>query len=77
MSSGPTATGETCIEVTKRGRINIDIRRKDWCRYEGKCEVEITNGGDKTCDFCIHKARFNIPEMIRKERGKKNVNINT
>jgi hypothetical protein len=72
MSGGPTSTGETCIEVTKRGRVNIDLRVKDWCAYRFECEAtEITTQEHTICWHCIYRRRFDIPEMIEKAKKEK------
>ena len=49
MSSGPTLTGETCMEVVKKGRINIELTKKDWCTYEGICRYDRMVSRDCIC----------------------------
>lgn len=71
MSSGPTGTGETCIEAIKRGRINIDITVKDWCAYRFECDATITTQEYNICWNCIYRRKFDIPEMIEKAKKEK------
>lgn len=71
MSSGNTETGETCMIVTKRGRVSIDLKRKDWCIYHGECEVEMTTAGELLCKNCVFRQRFNIPAIIEELKREK------
>lgn len=74
MSNGPISTGETCIDVIKKGRMNIKIIKKEWCGYKGECENEMILDGDKICWHCIYMKKFDIPQIIRITRKEKNDN---
>ncbi len=69
MSSGPTEIGETLIKVTKKGRINIKLEKKDWCMYKGECDHELTVSKQCICWYCTWMQKFDIPEMIKTKRG--------
>lgn len=64
MSSGPTLTGETCIEVTKRTYINMQFDVEDWCTYEGECKKYLMLFQDDVCLFCKYRKPLDIPAMI-------------
>lgn len=64
MSSGPTLTGETCIEVTKKRYVNLKIGPEDWCSYPHECKRRNLIFPDSVCDHCKHKAPLDIPYLI-------------
>jgi len=45
------------------GRINLDLEKKDWCVYEGKC-IEYLNITSGLCYHCCYKKPLDIPKMI-------------
>lgn len=72
MSSGPTLTGETCIEVTRKGGyINVQVGIEDWCTYKGECRRERVVFGEHLCDHCKYKQALDIPAMIDKKMKEK------
>lgn len=65
MSSGPTLTGETCIEVTRGGGyVNVQVGIEEWCTYEGECRRDRVVFGEYLCDHCIYKKPVDVPAMI-------------
>jgi hypothetical protein len=67
MSSGPTLTGDTCIEVTKKRYINIDFGPEQWCTYKGECKRRhLVFNQDEVCDLCKYRKPLDIPSMIEK-----------
>ena len=64
MSSGPTLTGQTCIEVTKEGYINLDYGVENWCTYKGECKMYRLIFRDDICLYCKHRHPLDIPKMI-------------
>jgi hypothetical protein len=65
MSSGPTLTGETCIEVTGRGGyVNVQVEVEDWCTYKGECRRDIVVFGKDLCYHCIYKKPVDVPALI-------------
>ena len=67
MSSGPTLTGETCIEVTKRGYINMQYGVEDWCTYKGECKKYMMVFAEDVCIYCKHRKPLDIPAMLDKK----------
>jgi len=68
MSSGPTLTGETCIQSTKRKYINIKFTKNDWCTYKGHCRIDDVLG-DKltTCMICVYCKKLSIPQILKEK----------
>ena len=64
MSSGPTLTGQTCIEVTKHGYVNVQVGIEDWCTYDGECCRDRVVFGDDLCDHCMYKKPVDVPALI-------------
>ena len=64
MSSGPTLTGQTCIEVTKKKYVNLQIGPEDWCSYPYECKRHNLIFPDTVCDHCQHKRLLDIPYLI-------------
>jgi len=74
MSNGPTLTGDTCIEVTKTGYVNLNYETEDWCTYKGECKrYKLIFDRDSICLYCEYRKPLNIPEMIDR-RIKENEN---
>lgn len=80
MSSGPTGTGETCISVIKKGRINLYFTREDWCGYnleckteEAKCKVDRTTAGEELCWHCGYMIKWKMPDVIDKKLEEKGI----
>ena len=71
MSSGPTATGETCIQVTKRGRVNIELTKNDWCTYKGECKYDLIINKLCICWYCMWMQKFDVPAIIDDKLGDK------
>ena len=68
MSSGPTLTGDTCIEVTKKRYVNIDFGPEKWCTYKGECHrMNLVFDHDEVCTWCKYRKPLDIPEMIDKK----------
>jgi hypothetical protein len=50
-------------------RINLKIGRKDYCGFEGKCNIDM-NIIPGLCYWCVYRLRFDIPRMIEEYRKK-------
>lgn len=76
MSSGPTLTGNTCIEVTKKQYLNANFEKKDWCGYKGHCRIDqLLTDHDEACLLCKYRIPLDIPKVlegIHNERIKNN-----
>jgi hypothetical protein len=72
MSSGPTLTGQTCIEATKRDYINLEFSRQNWCTYEKICNKDdlICTSVD-VCLLCKYRKPLDIPLIIELMRKRK------
>jgi len=65
MSSGPTLTGDTCIEVTKKKYININFGREDWCSYKGVCNRDnLVIDREEACMICKWRKPLDIPKIL-------------
>ena len=65
MSSGPTMTGSTCIEATKRHYLNFSLERKDFCTYSGQCKIDdVLMDPSSLCLFCKYKMFLDIPKRL-------------
>ena len=72
MSSGPTLTGENCIEDIKRNYLTLTITKKSWCTYEGKCGKEdVVCSEIDLCLLCKYRKPLDIPMRIRYRRNVK------
>lgn len=72
MSSGPTLTGQTCIEATKRQYLNFSVTKDDWCSYKGEClSKDLIYDQDKICLFCMHRLPLDIPHILQIYKEKK------
>ena len=65
MSSGPTLTGQTCIEATKKKYVHISISKDVFCTYTGVCHLEnLVFEREQACLFCKYRKPLDIPWMI-------------
>lgn len=67
MSDGPTYTGGSeCYG----GWINVQISKKDWCSFKGRCDVDKVVNRRDLCLYCVYRKPLHIPDLIN-ERKKK------
>ena len=72
MSSGPTLTGESCIEATKRNYLTLNLTKKSWCTYEGKCGIEdVICSEINLCLLCKYRKPLDIPMNIKFQKNAK------
>lgn len=73
MSSGPTLTGENCIQAIKRDYVNLELTKKSWCIYEeGVCHKDDVLSCDiNLCLLCKYRKPLDIPMRIRYRRNVK------
>lgn len=44
-------------------RTNLNLSKKDWCGYTGKCHVELDSSSN-LCVYCKYRKTFDIPKML-------------
>lgn len=65
MSKGPTLTGQTCIEATKKKYLNINFSREDWCEYKGVCKRDhLVIDREEACMLCKWRKLLDIPKIL-------------
>jgi len=77
MSSGPTMTGATCIEATRKSYINIGFDRSDWCSYSGgTCLIDnVITDKDALCMLCKHRVSIDVPAELDYYRKNEEENL--
>jgi hypothetical protein len=72
MSSGPTLTGDTYIEATKKKYINVYFDKNDWCSYKGKCLIDnVITEREFLCLLCKYRKPLDIPSVLQEHMDRR------
>jgi len=53
----------TYTETNKEGWVNLVLKKKNFCNYPGKCNIDKNISGD-LCVYCGHRIPLDIPAML-------------
>ena len=72
MSSGPTLTGQTCIEATKKQYLNVSFSREDWCSYKGHCRIDqMLADHNFACLLCKYRTPLDVPKFLEEKHNER------
>jgi len=67
MSTDPAGTNGN-FKVMKR--TNLNLKKKDWCRYiySNECKEKL-DMNNHLCSYCMYRELLDIPKMLRDKNG--------